>query len=71
MAVDDQGNPYICYFSESNTALHMSSYDGTQFNVETVQDIDNAGQYCSVAIDSRGQVMTAYDGTARDPVLFL
>ena len=71
MTVDDEGIPYVCYFSEDNSALHMSSFDGTQFNVETVQDIDNAGQYCSIAMDSRGQpVMTAYDGTARDPVFY-
>jgi hypothetical protein len=71
MAVDDSGVPYVCYYSESNSALHMSSFDGTEFSVETVQDIDNAGQYCSIAMDSRNQpVMTAYDGTARDPVFY-
>ena len=71
MTLDDSGTPFICYFSESNSALHLSSYDGTQFNVETVQDIDNAGQYCSIDMDSRGlPVMTAHDGSARDPVFY-
>ena len=49
----------------------MSSFDGTQFNIETVANIGDTGRYCSIDFNDADEFyITAYDASARNPIFF-
>ena len=71
LALNSAGYAYVCYYDENNADLKLSYFDGTQFNVESVAAVGTTGQYCSISFnDSDDLFMTAYDGTARNPIFF-
>jgi subtilisin-like proprotein convertase family protein len=62
------GQPRIAYYDALNGDLKLASYDGTEWSKTILDDgkaesgvnIDNVGQYCSLALDSNGLPHASY-----------
>jgi len=68
LAFDGNGYPHISYGDHStwdHVALKYASYNGTAWNIQTVDDsTDKVGDYTSLALDAAGYPhISYYDGT--------
>lgn len=57
LALDADGNPHIAY---GKTHLYYASFDGTQWNIDTVDGSNSVGEYASLALDSNGYAHISY-----------
>ncbi len=64
MALDSSDYPHLSYFNGSGADLNYSVYDGTNWQIETVDTIGNVGEFSSITVDSRDMPhISYYDGT--------
>ncbi|WP_224364594.1 hypothetical protein [Hyalangium versicolor] len=69
IAVDGRGRPHIAYYQKDSGDLRYAAWDGTAFQLTTVDTGGTAdvGSSLALALDTRGQPRIAYyDATARD-----
>lgn len=57
LAIDAEGNPHIAY---GKTHLYYASYNGTQWNIDTVDGSNSVGEFASLALDSNGNAHISY-----------
>jgi len=63
LAVDSLGRPRISYFDRGAGALKYAAYDGSAWNIQTV-DTGETGLYTSLKLDSSGNPRIAYHDDA-------
>lgn len=67
MALDANDRPQISYWDITNGDLKRASYDGTMWNIDTVDSVGSVGAFNSIAIDSLGNAHISYfDSTNSD-----
>lgn len=57
--LDDNDAPHVCYFSNEGTLVYLNKASGS-WESEIIDDDGNVGHYCSMDIDSSGNVHVAY-----------
>ncbi len=62
LAADDAGSPLLAY-SLWSRGLACARYDGSSWQIETVDNTDSAGWYTSLALDDLGQPHISYAST--------
>lgn len=60
IAIDDQGNPHISYYDNSNENLKYAHKLNGTWHISTVDSTGNVGVYTSLALDSQGHPHIAY-----------
>jgi len=61
LALDATGYPHISYNDWTNRDLKYASYNGTAWNIQTVDDsADEVGRYTSLALDGNGYPHISY-----------
>jgi hypothetical protein len=60
IALDSRGRPHISYYDGTNLDLKYAYWDGTQWEVETVDSNGNVGAFTSIAIDTNDLVHISY-----------
>lgn len=60
LALDSSGNPHISYYDKSKKALRYVSWNGTDWNTETVQASGDVGKFSSLAINANDQPFIGY-----------
>jgi hypothetical protein len=67
LALDSAGNPHISYYDTSDRDLKYVSWNGTDWNTETVPSTVDVGKFSSLAIDGSDQPFIAYyDATDKE-----
>jgi len=67
LALDSMGNPAISYYDATNGALKYTHWNGTGWNIETVDNDGDVGRYTSLAFDSLDNpAISYYDATNDD-----
>lgn len=57
IATDSEGNLYIAYGGEN---LYLTTFDGTDWHYQTIDDTPAVGRYASLALDSDGHPHISY-----------
>jgi hypothetical protein len=60
LQLDDLGSPRISYYDKINQDLKYAAYNGSAWDIQTVDSEGNVGVYSSLALDSAGNVHIAY-----------
>jgi len=60
IALDSRGFPHIAYYDASAQDLRYASWNGTGWDTETVESLNDIGKHPSLAIDSRDQPHISY-----------
>lgn len=60
MALDSNDYPHICYCDWNDYSLKYAKWDGSQWEIESVETGGNFGSYVSLALDSNGYPHIAY-----------
>jgi hypothetical protein len=60
IVTDSNGYARISYFDRTNGDLKYAAFDGSQFNIHTVDDVGFTGQYTSMVLDGEGKPIIAY-----------
>lgn len=60
LALDAQGRPHISYHDTTNESLKYARWDGTAWQIETV-DTGDVGWYSSLKLDQQGRPHISYD----------
>lgn len=65
LALDSSGKPWVSYYRVSNwdygrDELRVAHYDGERWQIEVVDDRDNAGRQSAIALTANGQPIVAY-----------
>ena len=67
MALDSANYPHISYFNPQGSDLKYGVYDGTSWELETVDAIGAVGEYSSIALDSQNiPHISYYDATSKE-----
>jgi hypothetical protein len=67
LALDAAGRPHISYYDSTNDDLKYAYFDGTAWQIETVDSAGWVGYYTSLELDSFGRPhISYYDGTNGD-----
>lgn len=67
IALDSAGNPHISYYDKSEQSLRYASWNGTSWNLETVDMRNNVGEYSSLVIDAQDRPHIGYyDATLQE-----
>lgn len=53
LALDSKGLPHISYYDNSDHDLRYASWNGTMWNLETVDSVNDVGRHPSLAIDAK------------------
>lgn len=61
LALDSFGRPCISYYDSTNENLKYAAYDGSSWNLETVDATGKTGVYASLGIDSNDYPHIAYE----------
>ncbi len=65
LALDSSGQPWVSYYRVSNwdygrDELRVAHYNGGRWQIEVVDDRDNAGRQSAIALTANGQPVVAY-----------
>jgi hypothetical protein len=60
VSLDSHGFPHISYYDSSNADLRYASWNGTGWELETVDSINDVGRQSSLAIDAHDQPFISY-----------
>ena len=60
LALDSTGRPHVAYRNATNTALDHAYWDGTQWIIETVYSMGDAGRYVSLKLDANGRAHVSF-----------
>jgi hypothetical protein len=60
LALDSAGRPHISYYDDQNGYLKYAWWDGTQWQVETVDDDGSVGTWNSLALDADDHAHISY-----------
>ena len=52
LSLDSRGSPHISYYDDSNGDLRYASWNGTGWDLETIDSINDVGRHPSLAIDA-------------------
>ncbi len=67
LALDSSGHPHISYFGGTTPHLKYAWWDGSSWDITTVDNATTAGVYTSLALDGSGSAhIVYYDGTNQD-----
>jgi len=67
MALDANDRPQISYWDITNGDLKRAAFDGTTWNIDTVESMGSVGAFNSIAIDKLGDTHISYfDSTNSD-----
>ena len=67
LALDASGRPHISYLDSTNKDLKYAFYDGSGWQIQTVDSAGEVGEHNSLALDASGQPhISYYDGTFGD-----
>jgi hypothetical protein len=67
IALDDSGNPHIAYLKEDTGVLKYVAWNGSSWDIQTVDWDGDVGEFTSLALDSSGNPhISYYDNTNRD-----
>jgi hypothetical protein len=64
LALDSNDNPHISYYHETNGDLKYANWDGSGWDVQTVDSAGDTGLDTSLALDSSGNPHISYRGDA-------
>jgi hypothetical protein len=64
------GNPGIRFRDASNQDLQYAKYDGTDWTIETVDEVGNAGVYTALGIDALGNIGIGYSDSTNTDLKF-
>ena len=62
IAVDSNNNPHISYYDSVNRDLKYASWNGSAWNLQTVDSTGDVGWYSSIAMDSNNNPHVSYYG---------
>jgi hypothetical protein len=60
LAFDASGNPAISYYDATNSSLKYASFNGTSWDITTVDSAGDVGWYTSLAFDAAGNPTISY-----------
>ena len=60
LAIDENGYPHISYLDYANGNLKYAYWDGTNWQIETVDSYGDVGLYTSLALDAHGNPHISY-----------
>ncbi|UCC79340.1 MAG: hypothetical protein JSW64_13875, partial [Candidatus Zixiibacteriota bacterium] len=60
LALDSQDYPHIAYYDTDFEDLRYAYFDGSEWAIDIVDSIGNAGIYCSIALDSQDRPHISY-----------
>ena len=60
LALDAAGHPHISYFDNTNDDLKYASWNGSTWDIQTVDSTGNVGRLTSLALDSAGNPHISY-----------
>ena len=60
LALDSSGNPHISYHDSTNRDLKYARFDGSSWEIETVDSMGDVGNYVSIALDNSDNVHISY-----------
>ena len=60
LALDGAGNPAISYYDRTNEDLKYAKWNGTSWDIETVDSAGNVGYDTSLALDGAGNPAISY-----------
>jgi len=60
IAVDSEGKVHIAYYDDVGDDLKWAYYNGSSWNIETVDSTGNVGQHCSIVVDSSNTPHISY-----------
>jgi hypothetical protein len=67
LALDSAGNPHISYYDNSNYDLKYAAWNGSSWDIETVDSAVDVGAFTSLALDSSSRPHISYrDNTNYD-----
>jgi hypothetical protein len=58
--MDTNDNPHISYFDASDVDLKYATFNGSTWQIETVDSAGGVGRYTSIALDAKGHPRIAY-----------
>jgi len=65
--LDRRGYPHISYYDSNNNALKFAYWDGSDWQIETVDNEGDVGTWTSLALNDNGVVhISYYDNTNKD-----
>jgi hypothetical protein len=64
LALDGSGQPHISYHDLSNRDLKYAAWDGSSWQIETVDRVGDVGFHTSLALDGSGQPHISYRDTS-------
>ncbi|MCD4736113.1 MAG: hypothetical protein K8R53_08730 [Bacteroidales bacterium] len=70
MALDSSDYPRLSYFNANGSDLKYAVYDGTIWQMETVDEIGSVGQYSSIALDSGDNPHISYFDATNDELKY-
>jgi PKD repeat protein len=66
LALDSTGKPAISYYDATNGNLKYAHWNGTSWDIQTVDSAGNVGRYTSLAFDSSGKPAISYHDVTND-----
>jgi len=60
LAFDSSGNRHVAYRDNNLNCLRIANWDGSSWQIETVDPAPGSGMYCSMKIDSNDHIGIAY-----------
>jgi hypothetical protein len=60
IAVDASGRPHISYYDASNIDLKYATFNGSSWDIETVDSTGDVGRYTSIALDANEKPHICY-----------
>ena len=70
LALDSTGKPAISYYDATNADLKYARWNGTSWDIGTVDSAGNVGQYTSLAFDSSGNPAISYHDATKDDLKY-
>ena len=61
LALDSSSNPHISYYDYTNFNLKYAYYNGTTWQISTVDSIGEVGAWSSIALDSSDNPHISYN----------
>lgn len=69
LAIDYMGLPHISYYDRGNGALKYAAWNGSQWNIQTV-DTGDVGLYSSLKVDRNGNPRIAYHDETNGTLMY-
>jgi hypothetical protein len=62
LALDSNANPHISYWDEDNEALKYAAFNGSTWDIQTIDNAADDGDWSSIALDTNDNPHISYQG---------